>query len=157
MQHRPIRFLIAECEAPATIMGALYLARLFGVDADTAERLVAAGLGSVDSLIEADVDVLAEIEGIGAQRAIEIQKWAGAQSEQRAEQAARELTAGLEMPAASAPTMGDEDFMAALSRAFQESERQRGSHSDGPEEADAEAESAANADGDGASTDGEQS
>ncbi len=28
----PIRFLIAEVEAPATIMGAIYLARLYGVD-----------------------------------------------------------------------------------------------------------------------------
>ena len=28
----PIRFLIAECEAPATIMGAIYLAKLYGVD-----------------------------------------------------------------------------------------------------------------------------
>lgn len=28
----PIRFLIAECEAPATIMGAIFLARLYGVD-----------------------------------------------------------------------------------------------------------------------------
>lgn len=28
----PIRFLIAECEAPATIMGAIYLARLYGVE-----------------------------------------------------------------------------------------------------------------------------
>ena len=29
---RPIRFLIAEIESPATIMGAIYLARLYGVD-----------------------------------------------------------------------------------------------------------------------------
>jgi phosphoenolpyruvate carboxylase len=28
----PIRFLLAECETPATVMGALYLARLYGVD-----------------------------------------------------------------------------------------------------------------------------
>ncbi len=28
----PIRFLIAECEAPATVMGAVFLARLYGVD-----------------------------------------------------------------------------------------------------------------------------
>lgn len=28
----PIRFLIAECEAPATVMGAVYLARLYGID-----------------------------------------------------------------------------------------------------------------------------
>ncbi len=28
----PIRFLIAECEAPATIMGAVYLTKLYGVD-----------------------------------------------------------------------------------------------------------------------------
>ena len=27
----PIRFLIAECEAPATVMGAVYLARLYGI------------------------------------------------------------------------------------------------------------------------------
>ncbi len=28
----PIRFLIAECETPATVMGAIYLARLYGVE-----------------------------------------------------------------------------------------------------------------------------
>ncbi len=28
----PLRFLIAECEAPATVMGAIYLARLYGVE-----------------------------------------------------------------------------------------------------------------------------
>ncbi len=28
----PVRFLIAECEAPATVMGAIYLARLYGVE-----------------------------------------------------------------------------------------------------------------------------
>ncbi len=28
----PIRFLIAECEAPSTVMGAVYLARLYGVE-----------------------------------------------------------------------------------------------------------------------------
>jgi len=31
-EDSPIRFLIAECEAPATVMGAVYLARLYGVD-----------------------------------------------------------------------------------------------------------------------------
>ena len=31
-EDAPIRFLIAEVEAPATVMGALYLARLYGVD-----------------------------------------------------------------------------------------------------------------------------
>ncbi|MDZ7628163.1 MAG: phosphoenolpyruvate carboxylase [Parvularculaceae bacterium] len=31
-EETPIRFLIAEVEAPATVMGALYLARLYGVD-----------------------------------------------------------------------------------------------------------------------------
>lgn len=30
----PIRFLIAECEAPATVMGAIYLAKKYGVDRD---------------------------------------------------------------------------------------------------------------------------
>lgn len=31
-EDAPIRFLIAEVEAPATVMGAIYLARLYGVD-----------------------------------------------------------------------------------------------------------------------------
>ena len=31
-EDTPIRFLIAECEAPATVMGAIYLARSYGVD-----------------------------------------------------------------------------------------------------------------------------
>lgn len=31
-EDAPIRFLIAEAEAPATVMGAIYLARLYGVD-----------------------------------------------------------------------------------------------------------------------------
>lgn len=31
-ESTPIRFLIAEVEAPATVMGAIYLARLYGVD-----------------------------------------------------------------------------------------------------------------------------
>ena len=31
-EDTPIRFLIAEVEAPATVMGAIYLARLYGVD-----------------------------------------------------------------------------------------------------------------------------
>ncbi len=31
-EETPIRFLIAECEAPATVMGAVFLARLYGVD-----------------------------------------------------------------------------------------------------------------------------
>ncbi len=31
-EETPIRFLIAEVEAPATVMGAIYLARLYGVD-----------------------------------------------------------------------------------------------------------------------------
>lgn len=31
-EDTPIRFLIAECEAPATVMGAVYLARLYGID-----------------------------------------------------------------------------------------------------------------------------
>lgn len=47
----PIRFLIAECEAPATVMGAVYLARLYGVDShldisplfETPEALEAGG------------------------------------------------------------------------------------------------------------------
>ena len=44
----PIRFLIAECEAPATVMGAVYLARLYGVE----ERLDISPLFETPTAIE---------------------------------------------------------------------------------------------------------
>ena len=44
----PIRFLIAECEAPATVMGAVYLARLYGV----AEKLDISPLFETPSALE---------------------------------------------------------------------------------------------------------
>lgn len=102
----------------------LEVAEAPGVDADLAEALANAGFGAIDDLSEADIDALAEVEGMTLERAKELQAWAADQSERRTNTAAAEFTAGFEEPAATA-TMADSDFMAALSKAFQESERQR--------------------------------
>ncbi len=101
-----------------------------GIDADLAEALGNAGFGAIDDLTEADIDALAAVPGMNLDRAQELKAWASGQSEQRANTAAAaEFTAGFEEPAATA-TMADSDFMAALSKAFQESERQRSTVSD---------------------------
>ncbi len=47
-EETPIRFLIAECEAPATVMGAVYLARAYGV----AEHLDISPLFETPSALE---------------------------------------------------------------------------------------------------------
>jgi len=95
------------------------------------------------------------VEGVGAQTADNLLAWA--------QEKAGELTAVAEEPATAAPaaapaeapaepqaaassTMGDEDFMAALSRAFQESEALRQSVAERTEEHAEEG-------GDGAATD----
>jgi transcription termination/antitermination protein NusA len=103
-----------------------------GVDAELAEALGNAGFGAIDDLAEGDIDALAAVEGMTLEHAKELQAWAAEQSERRTNTAAAEFTAGFEEPAATA-TMADSDFMAALSKAFQESERQRSTSSDGDE------------------------
>jgi N utilization substance protein A len=86
-----------------------------GVTAEIAESLEAAGFGEVGDLAEASAEDLGEIEGLDQEAASELVAWASRQGE--GGDAALDLEAG-------ASTMGDQDFMAALSRAFQESEKE---------------------------------
>ncbi len=96
------------------------------IDADAAARLVAAGYGSLEAILEADVDAIAEAADLGLDRAQGLHDWARGEADEEERRRSAELTSGLAIPAAQ-PTssMGDDDFLAALSKAFQESEASR--------------------------------
>jgi N utilization substance protein A len=94
-----------------------------GVSAELAERLREAGLGMPDAILEASGAELMAIEGIDEELADRIVAWAEDQAA-RQQAGAADIGKTFRAPEA-ASSMGDEDFMAALSRAFQESEQQR--------------------------------
>jgi phosphoenolpyruvate carboxylase len=62
---QPVRFLIAECETGFTLLSALYLAKLFGVE----DRVEISPLFETRSALEQGARVLAEALGVGSFRA----------------------------------------------------------------------------------------
>ncbi len=119
----------------------LDLTEVPGVTSEMAAALQEAGYDTVDALLEADVAVLEQIEGVDSQAAQALLDWAQEREETR--KADLDLGLGGAVEERSA-TMGDSDFMAALSKAFQESEAVRTRHSgdDEAEEAEPEPEAA---------------
>jgi N utilization substance protein A len=117
-----------------------------GISPASAERLLEAGYGSLDALAEADVDTLLglELEDLTMDAAEGLVLWAREQQEK--------IAAALDVgpfrtpesggASHSSSSMGDEDFMAALSRAFAESEQQRARRSGDDGEAEEVTESA---------------
>jgi N utilization substance protein A len=84
------------------------------------DRLIAAGLDSTEALLEATPERLQEIEGVDAERAATLLEWAEGKR-------TAEASLGLDLSAFSeskvdASSVSDQDFMAALSKAFQDSE-----------------------------------
>jgi transcription termination/antitermination protein NusA len=123
----------------------LDLSQAPGLDAESAAQLEGAGYGTLETIVEAGADALAEVPAIGTlDRAQAIVDWARERLDEEERQRAAEIGAGLSLPKAESATgTSDADFMAALSKAFQESEAQRASVAkpDGEEEAgDAQAE-----------------
>lgn len=92
-----------------------------GIGARSAEKLKEAGFGTIDALLPATVEQLTEIEGVGPKTAAAVIAWAQAETAKRGADIAQRFS----RTEAARPAMGDEDFMAALSRAFQESEQLR--------------------------------
>ncbi len=96
------------------------------IDEDAAARLAAAGFESLDAILGVDVDALAEAADLGLDRAQGLQDWARDLAAEQERRRTEELSAGMSLPKAQ-PTssMADDDFLAALSKAFQESEASR--------------------------------
>jgi transcription termination/antitermination protein NusA len=105
----------------------LSLAGAPGLAPEIAEKLREAGFATVDAIAEAGVEALAElgIEELDEERARELVTWAEEQKVLEQEAAASEIGTAFRTPQTAAPSMADDDFMAALSRAFAESEQQR--------------------------------
>jgi len=91
-----------------------------GIGAKTAEKLEEAGFDNLESLLAANVEGLSKVEGIGEKTAKDLVDWAVEQVESAAGETEPLFEAPVQRQQSS--SMGDEDFMAALSKAFQESE-----------------------------------
>jgi len=115
----------AEAAAAATPARREDITSVPGVTPEVAAGLLEAGLDSVDALLDASRSTLLAVEGVDETLADRLGDWAQEQSAKREADAA-EIGKAFRAPEAGGGTsMGDEDFMAALSRAFQESEQQR--------------------------------
>jgi N utilization substance protein A len=103
-----------------------------GVTPELREALEAAGLGTAESLREQGREALLAVPGVDEALADGLMTWADEEAERAAaRQSASNADIGLTFrKPESSSSMGDEDFMAALSRAFQESEAQRSRDAD---------------------------
>ncbi|HSK77671.1 MAG TPA: transcription termination factor NusA [Thermoanaerobaculia bacterium] len=137
---RMLQTAMSQMPGGSAVVPEVDVASVPGLSSAAADRLREAGYGSVDALAEAEVDALLdlEIEELTVDAAEGLVTWAKEQQEKIA--AALDVgpfRAPESAPAASSSSMGDEAFMAALSRAFAESEQQRARRA-GDEEGEAE-------------------
>lgn len=110
--------------APASSNVEVDLTEAPGIGPKSAEKLAEAGYSNLAVLTGASAEQLTEVEGVGASTAATLAEWAqGKALELAADQAVGELQA--EAGAAAPPAADEGDFMAALSKAFQESEELR--------------------------------
>jgi N utilization substance protein A len=112
-----------------------------GVGAMTASKLEEAGFGELESILAASPEELENVEGVGAKTARAILAWAQEIAESESEQQAQQDETGssdeepspdAELSQAEGSTMGDSEFMAALSQALEEAEDTE-SESESPE------------------------
>jgi N utilization substance protein A len=109
----------AAAEAAAASL-TVDLTSIPGIGAKTAEKLAEAGYDDLQKLINAEAAELEQVETVGPKTAQTIVEWA---AQQVAESGAADLGLGIgEEAEDEAASMDDSDFMAALSKAFQESE-----------------------------------
>ncbi len=103
-----------------------------GVTPELREALEAAGIATAENLREQGREALLAVPGVDEALADGLLAWADQEEERAAaRQSASNADIGLTFrKPESSSSMGDEDFMAALSRAFQESEAQRSRDAD---------------------------
>ncbi len=122
---RMLQTAISGVEAAAAAPTPQDITAVAGVTPEIAEGLIAAGLDTAEALLDASPSQLMAIEGVDESLADRLGEWAQEQSAKREADAAEIGKAFRAPEAGGAASMADEDFMAALSRAFQESEQQR--------------------------------
>ena len=110
---------------------AIDLTQAPGVDAELAERLSAAGYTSIDSVLDASVEELGAIEGVSGETAAGLRAWAQTQQPVESEEQGPDFGELAARAEKGTKTMGDADFMAALSRAFQDLDVTRGEGEEG--------------------------
>ena len=89
-----------------------------GIDEETEKSIRDAGFTTIDSILDADISELAAIESVDSESLLH---WAREEKNRRTADDVGELFAAVPAGAESS-TMNDQDFMAALSKAFQDSE-----------------------------------
>ncbi len=92
-----------------------------GIGINTAADLKAAGFSTLQDLLDATTEDLQRVEGVGPKTAGSILNWAQERASHAAEGETVMVEAGGEEAGATA-TLQEDDFLAALSRAFKESE-----------------------------------
>ena len=120
---RMLQNAFGDAPAAPDLGATLDLTTVPGIGPRTAGLLEQAGFSSVQALLDATPESLQAVEGIGPKTAVSILNWAREQAEKV--QAAEPADAPGEsrpMAVESSSSMNDQDFMAALSRAFKESE-----------------------------------
>ncbi len=115
-------------ERPAvSLTDELDLTTIPGIGVKTAADLAAAGFSTLQALVDATPEDLQQLDGVGPKTAQSILNWANERAAQAGEgETAPEDTVDTESsipaPPVQATAMNDQDFLAALSRAFKESE-----------------------------------
>jgi hypothetical protein len=106
----------------------LDLSTLPGIDEATAANIQEAGLTSVGAILDSSLDTIEGIEGLDPETAKTLIDWATEKelAEEGKTAALPAVEAESDAPlggdaASPSSTMGDQDFMAALNKAFQES------------------------------------
>lgn len=121
---RMLQSAFGEAPAAPDLDAALDLTTVPGIGPRTAGLLEEAGFSTVQALLDATPEALQAVEGIGPKTAVSILNWAKEQAEKArtAEPSESLLSGGRPMTVEPSSSMNDQDFMAALSRAFKESE-----------------------------------
>jgi len=136
-----------ERPAPAVSLSEpIDLTAVPGVGVKTAGEMAAAGFSTLQALLDSTPEQLQEVGSVGPKTAQSILNWANEQAARAGSEAAP-VEGEAAAPAEPAAGLQDDDFLAALSRAFKESEEQARAVERTVAEAEADASSAA-ADGD---------
>ena len=119
----------AQDRPAVSLTDELDLTTIPGIGPKTAADLAAAGFTTLQSLIDATPEDLQQLDGVGPKTAQSILNWANERAAQAGEgteeaggEGDEEALAAPPIPASQATAMNDQDFLAALSRAFKESE-----------------------------------